>query len=159
MSRFVLLNGPNLGLLGRRQPHLYGTTTLADIQSRLQARLLGTGFHLEAFQHDIEGELVAFLGRVFLEHEEKKHLTQGLIFNPGAYTHTSIALRDACDMLAQAGIPLVEVHLSNVFAREPFRHHSYLSPVAKGVIVGLGAQGYELALEALLSHNGASALP
>ncbi|MCA2959472.1 MAG: 3-dehydroquinate dehydratase [Silvanigrellales bacterium] len=154
MSRFVLLNGPNLGLLGRRQPHLYGTSTLADVETLLRNRLVGTGATLDAFQHDVEGELVAFLGRVFLDHEEHKVKTLGVVFNPGAYTHTSIALRDACEILAQAGISVVEVHLSNVFAREPFRHHSYLSPVAKGVVVGLGAQGYALALEALLSHNG-----
>lgn len=156
MSRFVLLNGPNLGLLGRRQPHLYGTTTLADVEAQMRQRLRASGVALEAFQHDGEGELVSLLGRIFLEHEEKRVKTLGIVFNPGAYTHTSIALRDACEMLAQVGVPTIEVHVSNVFAREPFRHHSYLSPVAKGVLAGFGAHGYVLALEALLSHNGLS---
>jgi len=154
MNRFVLLNGPNLGLLGRRQPSLYGTATLLDVESLLRVRLAGTGASLEAFQHDGEGELVAYLGRLFLAHEDKSALTLGIVFNPGAYTHTSIALRDACEMLALVGVATVEVHVSNVFARETFRHHSYVSGVAKGVVAGLGIQGYALALEALLSHNG-----
>ena len=154
MSRFVVLNGPNLGLLGTRQPAVYGTSTLLDVETLLRSRLSSSGVALEAFQHDVEGELVAYLGRLFLAHEAGSVRTLGIIFNPGAYTHTSIALRDACEMLAQVGVATVEVHLSNVFAREPFRHHSHLSAVAKGVVVGLGIQGYALALEALLSHNG-----
>ena len=154
MSRFVLLNGPNLGLLGKRQPALYGTSTLLDVETLLRSRLASSGVVLEAFQHDVEGDLVAYLGRLFLAHESGSVRTLGIVFNPGAYTHTSIALRDACEMLAQVGVATVEVHVSNVFAREPFRHHSHLSAVAKGVVAGLGIQGYALALEALLSHNG-----
>jgi 3-dehydroquinate dehydratase-2 len=161
MSRVLLVNGPNLGLLGKRQPSIYGHASLSDVEKTLRARLAlvrpaqgQPPVSLDAFQHDVEGELVAHLGRAFLAHDSGAARALGLIFNPGAYTHTSIALRDACEMLGQAGIPLVEVHLSNVFARESFRHHSFLSPVAKGVIAGLGVQGYALALEALLAHNG-----
>lgn len=154
MKRVVLLNGPNLALLGKRQPHIYGRTTLGDVEKTLRAKCVATGVELEAFQHDVEGELVSHLGRVFLAHESRQAETLGVVFNPGAYTHTSIALRDACELVASAGIMIVEVHVSNVFAREPFRHHSHISPVAKGVICGLGVKGYELALEAILSHNG-----
>jgi 3-dehydroquinate dehydratase-2 len=155
MKRIVLLNGPNLALLGKRQPEIYGTTTLADVESTLRGKCLAAGVSLEAFQHDVEGELVSFLGRVFLAQTSGQPLTLGIIFNPGAYTHTSIALRDACEMVAAAGIPIVEVHVSNIFAREAFRHHSHISPIARGVLCGFGARGYELALDALLPQNGA----
>lgn len=153
----LLLNGPNLGLLGRRQPELYGRTTLAEVEEDLRARCRAAGVAFEAFQHDVEGELVARIGRAFLAHEEGTIPLAGVIFNPGAYTHTSIALRDACALIAGVGVPLVEIHLSNVFAREEFRHHSHISPVALGVVCGFGARGYALALEAVLSHNGGHA--
>ena len=153
-ARVVLLNGPNLALLGRRQPHIYGTRTIADVERTLRARCVATGVELVAFQSDVEGELVRYLGEVFLAHTEGRAPTLGIVFNPGAYTHTSIALRDACENLAGAGVPVVETHVSNVFAREPFRHHSYISAVALGVVCGFGVKGYELALEAVLSHNG-----
>jgi len=152
-AQVVFLNGPNLALLGKRQPEIYGRTSLADVERELRARCAQLDVDLLAFQSDVEGELVRFLGDVFLAHDAKQVRTLGIIFNPGAYTHTSIALRDACDNLASLGVRVVETHLSNVFAREEFRHHSYLSPVALGVLCGFGTKGYVLALEALLSHN------
>ena len=139
----LLLNGPNLNLLGRREPARYGTATLADIVARLQSQATARGARLEAFQSNAEHELV---GRIQGAAEDG---TRFILINPGAFTHTSIALRDA---LLAVEIPFIEVHLSNIFARESFRHHSYLSDVAAGVICGLGPQGYELALQAALER-------
>ncbi len=140
MSRLLLLNGPNLNLLGTREPAIYGAATLADIEAGLTARAAGLGHELTCFQSNHEGQLV---DRV---HAAKREGVAYLIVNLGAYTHTSIALRDA---LLGVGIPFVEVHLSNVHAREAFRHHSYFSDIAAGVIVGLGPIGYDLALQAV----------
>lgn len=139
MARILLLNGPNLNLLGTREPELYGTVTLSQIQGTLEAKARGRGHELLAAQSNAEHELV---GRV---QSARADGVGFIIINPGAFTHTSIALRDA---FLAVSLPFIEVHLSNVFAREAFRHRSYLSDLALGCIVGLGPIGYELALEA-----------
>ena len=143
MARVLLLNGPNLNLLGTREPGVYGADTLASIESRLAELAREAGHELAAFQSNAEGELIDRI------HGAGKAGVAFLIFNPGAFTHTSIALRDA---LLAVRLPFVEVHLSNTHAREPFRHHSYFSDIAAGVIAGLGAFGYELALRAAVRH-------
>lgn len=137
----LVLNGPNLNLLGTREPAVYGTDRLADIEARLAELAMARGAALVAFQANAEHELVE---RV---HRAKQEGVDAILLNAGAFTHTSIALRDA---LLGVAIPFYEVHLSNVYARESFRHHSYFSDVAAGVIVGLGPVGYELALDAAL---------
>ncbi|MDD2662663.1 MAG: type II 3-dehydroquinate dehydratase [Dechloromonas sp.] len=140
--RILVMHGPNLNLLGTREPEHYGRVTLSDINVAL-ARMAGErGAELESFQSNHEGALVERI------HAARDQGVQAIIINPAAYTHTSVALRDA---LAGVAIPFVEVHLSNVHAREPFRHHSYFSDLAIGVICGLGHQGYLLALEYLLN--------
>ncbi len=140
MAKLLLLNGPNLNLLGTREPAVYGAATLADIEQRCAELALELGPHeLSCFQSNAEYEL---LNRI---HAARPEGVAFIVINPAAFTHTSVALRDA---LLGVGIPFIEVHLSNVFAREPFRHHSYLSDIAVGVISGLGARGYELALRA-----------
>ncbi len=139
----LLLNGPNLNLLGRREPARYGSRTLAEIDGRLQALATQSGAELATFQSNAEHELVERI------HRAADDGTRFILINPGAFTHTSVALRDA---LLAVEIPFIEVHLSNIFARESFRHHSYLSDVAAGVICGLGPQGYELALQAALAR-------
>lgn len=135
----LVLNGPNLNLLGRREPAHYGTTQLADIEARLGVAANIAGLRLEFFQSNAEHELIERI------HQAMERQTAFILINPAAFTHTSIALRDA---LAAASIPFIEIHLSNIYARESFRHHSYFSDLALGVISGLGAQGYELALQA-----------
>jgi 3-dehydroquinate dehydratase-2 len=141
MARLLLLNGPNLNLLGSREPEIYGTDTLGTIEERLRKLAGEAGHELTAFQSNAEHELI-----------ERVHAAaQGgiafLIFNPGAFSHTSVALRDA---LLGVRLPFIEVHLSNTFARESFRKHSYFSDIASGCIVGLGPLGYELALRAAI---------
>ncbi len=143
MANLLVLHGPNLNLLGTREPEIYGTTTLEDIDRSLAARAVARGATITSFQSNWEGALIDRI------HAARQDGTQALIINPGGLTHTSISLRDA---LAAAALPFIEVHLSNVFSREPFRHHSYLSPIALGVISGLGARGYELALDYLLDR-------
>jgi 3-dehydroquinate dehydratase-2 len=143
MPRILLINGPNLNLLGRREPGWYGDVTLPAIEERLAALAAARGATLECFQSNAEHELV---GRVQALANAR---VDYLIVNPGAFTHTSISLRDA---LLAVAVPFIEVHLSNVHAREPFRRHSYFSDIAAGSIVGLGAQGYELALQAALDR-------
>jgi 3-dehydroquinate dehydratase-2 len=143
MASILVLNGPNLNLLGTREPETYGRTTLADIEARLQD--LADAHQLECFQSNSEGALIDRI------HQAGRDGVDFILINPAALTHTSVALRDA---LLGVDIPFVEIHLSNVFAREGFRHHSYLSDVAVGVISGLGAQGYELALAAALARVG-----
>jgi len=143
MHRILLVNGPNLNLLGTREPALYGSSTLADVERRLAAGARSRGAAFEAFQSNAEHELVERVQRLASEPVDF------LILNPGAFTHTSVALRDA---LLAVGVPFIEVHLSNVYAREPFRRHSYFSDIAAGSIVGLGAAGYELALTAALDR-------
>ena len=142
--RILVLHGPNLNLLGTREPKIYGRTTLAEIDRELAGIAAGAGADLECFQSNHEGELV---DRVQLARARKVSF---IIVNAAGYTHTSIALRDA---LAGTGIPFIEVHLSNVFAREPFRHHSCLADLAVGVVSGLGAQGYALALRFVLAQQ------
>ena len=143
MTRILVLNGPNPNLLGTREPHIYGTTTLADIASQLTALAGAQGVALDHFQSNAEHELINHV------HAAREDGTTFILINPGAFTHTSVALRDA---LAGVAIPFIEVHISNVHAREAFRQHSYLSDIAVGVICGLGVRGYELALHAALSH-------
>jgi 3-dehydroquinate dehydratase-2 len=139
MARVLLLNGPNLNLLGTREPSVYGTDTLEAIEQRVAAVAHEAGHDLIAFQSNAEHELIERI------HRARAEGISFVIFNPGAFTHTSLALRDA--LLATA-LPFIEVHLSNPHAREPFRHHSYFSDIAVGVITGLGAFGYETALRA-----------
>lgn len=139
MATILVLNGPNLNLLGLREPEHYGADTLQDIEQRLKRQAMDTGHQLDFRQSNAEHELVGWI------HEAMAQGVGFILINPAAFTHTSIALRDA---LLATGIPFIEVHLSNVYAREPFRRHSYLSDKAVGVISGLGAQGYELALQA-----------
>lgn len=145
MARLLLLNGPNLNLLGTREPDRYGTTDLPTIEARLRARAEAAGHTLEAFQSNAEHALVERVQQAGREG------VGFIILNPAAFTHTSVALRDA---LLAVRIPFIEVHLSNVHAREPFRQRSYFSDIAEGVITGLGAMGYELALEAALRRLG-----
>lgn len=134
-----VLNGPNLNLLGSREPEVYGMESLEDVRERCEQKAAKLGFAIEFRQSNHEGELVAWI-------QEARHKAAGLIVNAGAFTHTSIAMLDA---LLACPIPSVEVHLSNIFTREPFRHHSYISKAVKGVICGFGANSYELAIEAL----------
>lgn len=141
MPAILVLNGPNLNLLGRREPEIYGTDTLADINARLAALCKEAGVGFESFQSNAEHALVDRI------HAAEAAGVDFIIINPAAFTHTSVAIRDA---LAGVKIPFIEVHLSNVHAREPFRRHSYLSDIAVGIICGLGPQGYELALQAAL---------
>jgi len=139
----LVLHGPNLNLLGTREPAVYGSVTLPDIDRRLAQIAQEAGATLKSLQSNHEGVLI---DRV---HAARTDGTDFIVINPGAFTHTSVALRDA---FAGVAIPFVEVHLSNVHRREPFRHHSYFSDIAEGVIVGLGAQGYDLALQFALSR-------
>jgi 3-dehydroquinate dehydratase-2 len=139
-SSVLLLNGPNLNLLGTREPEVYGKTTLEDITKRMAELAKNAGISLESFQSNHEGELIDRVQKA------KKDGIGFIIINPGGFTHTSVALRDA---LAGVAIPFIEVHLSNIHQREEFRKHSYFSDLAMGVICGLGAQGYELALVAI----------
>ena len=141
--RILILHGPNLNLLGQREPDIYGQLTLQDINASLEDLAASLDVTLECFQSNHEGLLIDRIHAAFAAEYS------GLIINPGGLTHTSIALRDA---LASVAMPAIEVHLSNVHARESFRHHSYISPVAIGQIVGLGADGYLLALQALVNR-------
>jgi 3-dehydroquinate dehydratase-2 len=143
MARILVLHGPNLNLLGRREPEIYGRTTLADIHQTMEARARAHGIQIESFQSNSEGELIDRIQSAAAEGIEF------IIINPGAYSHTSIAIPDA---LKGVSIPYIEVHISNIHARETFRHHSHFSAGAIGVICGLGAQGYELALDAALAR-------
>tara|TARA_R110002110_G_scaffold182692_1_gene389096 strand:+ start:3411 stop:3872 length:462 start_codon:yes stop_codon:yes gene_type:complete len=142
MPVFVL-NGPNLNLLGQREPEIYGSATLADIEGQMRAKAKTLGVTVECRQSNHEGELVDWI-------HEARESAAGLILNAGAYSHTSIAIHDA---LAALDIPVIEVHISNIHKRESFRHHSTISSVATGVICGLGTIGYELALEAVASKK------
>lgn len=142
-ARILVLHGPNLNLLGSREPEIYGRTTLADVHTAMEARGRADGVQVESFQSNHEGQLI---DRVQAAATEEVDF---IIINPAAYTHTSVALRDA---LAAVAIPFIEVHLSNVHAREPFRQHSYFSDRAVGVISGLGAYGYMAALEYALTR-------
>ncbi|KAF3764211.1 hypothetical protein M406DRAFT_20077, partial [Cryphonectria parasitica EP155] len=155
MSRHILLiNGPNLNLLGKREPHIYGHTSLADVESQAQAQAASLGATLEAFQSNHEGAIVDRIQQAAAwwtppEGHRQTPPVSAIIINPGAYTHTSVAIRDA---LSGVDIPFVEVHISNVHAREEFRRHSYLSDKAVAVIAGLGVFGYQAALEFVAKH-------
>lgn len=139
--RILVLNGPNLNLLGTREPEIYGTTTLADVEALCAERAAAHGLATEAFQSNHEGALVDAIQAAARDED-----VIGCVFNAGAYTHTSVALHDA---LKGTGLPLVEVHISNPHAREPFRHTSYLSPLALAVIAGAGIEGYGWAVDHL----------
>jgi 3-dehydroquinate dehydratase-2 len=143
MATILVLHGPNLNLLGTREPDVYGSETLDDINQKLANTCMNQGHHLLSLQSNAEYELIDRI------HDAKKEGVNGIIFNPAAFTHTSIALRDA---LLAVEIPLIEVHLSNVYKRETFRQHSYFSDIAQGVICGFGSLGYEMALTALLEQ-------
>ncbi|MYM63281.1 type II 3-dehydroquinate dehydratase [Pseudomaricurvus sp. HS19] len=143
MASILVLHGPNLNLLGTREPEIYGSTTLADIDLALTQRCREAGHHLQTLQSNAEYELIDRI------HDARHEGINFIIINPAAFTHTSVAIRDA---LAGVEIPFIEVHLSNVHAREAFRQHSYFSDIAKGVICGFGAQSYDLALTAAFHH-------
>ncbi|MFT3898701.1 MAG: type II 3-dehydroquinate dehydratase [Gordonia sp. (in: high G+C Gram-positive bacteria)] len=143
----LLLNGPNLNTLGLRQPDVYGDTTLAEVVRDCEKLAAELGFGLRAAQTNHEGEMIDWL------HEARGHVG-GIIINPGAWTHTSVALADA---LVIPEVPIVEVHISNIHRREPFRHHSYVSPLAEGVIAGFGVRGYEYAVRFLADVLAGSA--
>ena len=143
MATILVLHGPNLNLLGEREPEVYGSETLNDINQRLEQLARERGHHLLAMQSNAEYELIERI-------QDARHEgVNFILINPAAFTHTSIALRDA---LLAVDIPFIEIHLSNVHAREEFRHHSWFSDIAQGVICGLGSQGYEFGLQAALSH-------
>ena len=144
MADILVLHGPNLNLLGTREPDVYGSEDLPSINARLEQSAASAGRTLSSFQSNFEGELIDAV------HAARLEQTQAIIINPAGLTHTSVSLRDA---LAGVAIPFVEVHLSNVYAREPFRHHSFFSDLAIGVISGLGSAGYDHALQFLLNRN------
>ncbi len=148
MKKLALINGANLHLLGKREPAIYGSTTLADIEARLTKAAVAAGIELITFQSNHEGAIVDFIGEVGLLHKQP---IDGVIINPAAFTHTSVAIRDALSALNR---PFIEVHLSNVHAREAFRSHSYFSDKAVGVICGLGDMGYDMALSWFVQHFG-----
>ena len=141
--KILFLNGPNLNLLGTREPEVYGRTTLKDIEAKVRERAAKLGAEIEFRQTNLEGELVAWI-------QQSKGIYNVIVLNAAAYTHTSIALRDA---ISAVGVPTIEIHLSNVHAREEFRHKSLIAPVSKGQIVGFGAESYVLAVEAAVTVN------
>ncbi|MBQ0756731.1 MAG: type II 3-dehydroquinate dehydratase [Amphritea sp.] len=145
MAKILLLNGPNLNLLGTREPEVYGADTLQDINLRLTTLALHAGHQFESLQSNAEHVLIERI------HQARDEQVDFILINPAAFTHTSVALRDA---LLGVSIPFIEIHISNVHARESFRHHSFLSDVAVGVICGLGVQGYEFALQSAFSRVG-----
>ena len=145
MQKILVLNGPNLNLLGTREPGVYGADTLADVEKLCRAEGEALGGEIDCRQSNHEGQLIDWI------HEAGREIAAGtmigVVFNPGAYTHTSVALHDA---IKGASVTLIELHISNVHAREEFRHHSYISPAARGIMVGFGVQGYALAIGALM---------
>ena len=142
--KILFLNGPNLNLLGQREPEVYGRTTLEDIESQVRGRAAKVGAEVEFRQSNVEGELVGWI-------QQSKGNFDVIVLNAAAYTHTSIALRDA---ISGTGVPTIEIHLSNVYAREEFRHKSLIAPVCRGLISGFGANSYVLALDAAVSVTG-----
>lgn len=143
-SNLLLLNGPNLNLLGTREPETYGASTLADVEQAALAQAKTAGAQLACFQSNHEGALIDRI------HAARTEGVDFIVINPGGYTHTSVALRDA---LAGVAIPFIEVHISNIYRREEFRHHSYLSAIAQGTICGLGIEGYRLAIDFALKSS------
>ena len=152
--KILVLNGPNLNLLGTREPAVYGATTLADVEQLCRDAAQQNEAEADCRQSNHEGQLIDWIHEAGLAHREGR--LAGVVFNAGAYTHTSIALHDA---IKGAGVPVIEVHISNVHARESFRHHSWLSPVAAGIVVGFGTDGYVLAIEGLLRKARATKAP
>ena len=144
MQSILVLNGPNLNLLGTREPGVYGAATLADVETMCKQAARDAGFDLEFVQSNHEGALIDAIHAAGRSYKDGK--LAGVVFNPGAYTHTSVALHDA---IKGVDVPVIELHISNVHAREAFRHHSYISPVAAGIMVGFGTDGYLLAIEAI----------
>jgi len=140
--KVLVLHGPNLNLLGQREPEVYGAVTLERINALLHQDAQRLGVEIDCFQSNHEGELVDII-------QSSRESARGILINPGAYTHTSVAIRDA---LAAIALPVVEVHLSNIYRREAFRHHSYIAPIAIGQISGFGAQSYRLGLQALVNN-------
>lgn len=149
MSTIMVLNGPNLNLLGQREPETYGSETLADVEQACNEEAAKHGLSIDFRQSNHEGELIDAIHEAGQLIKEGKML--GVVFNPGAYTHTSVALHDA---IVGAQVPVIEVHISNVHARESFRHHSYISPCAAGIVVGMGTFGYLLGIQGLI-HKAA----
>lgn len=150
MQKILLLNGPNLNLLGTREPQQYGHTTLADVEASFSAAAARHGYEAECFQSNWEGALLDKIheyGRLY-----KAGQALGCVLNPGAFTHTSIALHDA--IKGVDGLPVIECHISNVHAREEFRHHSWVSPAAAGIVIGFGVEGYLIALDGLVRKFG-----
>ncbi|MEO9275411.1 type II 3-dehydroquinate dehydratase [Marinomonas sp. 5E14-1] len=145
MPKIMVLNGPNLNLLGTREPETYGHETLSDVESLCRETATSLGYEIDFQQSNHEGELIDLIHQAGLLVKSGGLL--GVVFNPAAYTHTSVALHDA---IKGAAVPVIEVHISNVHTREAFRHHSYISSVATGVIVGMGVQGYALAIRGLV---------
>jgi 3-dehydroquinate dehydratase-2 len=139
-KRVLIINGPNLNMLGTREPEIYGSDTLDDINALCKVEGTKHGFEIECFQSNIEGELVSKI-------QSAKNSADAIIINAGAYTHTSVAIHDALKLLS---VPIIEVHLSNPMARESFRHQSFITPIAKGVIAGFGAKSYLLAIQSLI---------
>jgi 3-dehydroquinate dehydratase II len=150
--KILVLNGPNLNLLGQREPAVYGAATLADVEALCRDAAVKAGATVECRQSNHEGVLIDWIHEAGAAWRAGTLL--GVVFNAGAYTHTSVAL---CDAIKGTGVPVVEVHISNVHAREAFRHHSYLSPVAAGIVVGFGIEGYALAIQGLAARRAAMA--
>jgi len=150
MKKILVLNGPNLNLLGTREPAVYGADTLADVERMCREEGEKLGIAVDCRQSNHEGQLIDWI------HEAGREIAAGnmlgVVFNPGAFSHTSVALHDA---IKGAEVPLIEIHISNVHAREAFRHHSYISPAAAGIVVGFGVDGYALAIEGLVRKLGA----
>ena len=140
--KFLVINGPNLNMLGTREPEKYGTTTLPDIEKEITEHAKEKGVEVDFYQSNIEGEIVTAI-------QKAKGIYDGIVINPAAYTHTSVALRDA---ILAIELPTVEIHLSNIHTREEFRHHSYTAPVCVGQITGFGKFGYIMALDAIINH-------
>lgn len=147
MASILVLNGPNLNLLGTREPGIYGAATLADVEALCQATAQAHGHTTSCLQSNHEGALIDALHEAGRAHRAGELI--GVVFNAGGYTHSSVALHDA---IKGTGVPVIEVHISNVHAREPFRNHSYLSPAAAGIVVGFGVDGYRLAIEGLVAR-------
>ncbi|TFZ05360.1 type II 3-dehydroquinate dehydratase [Ramlibacter henchirensis] len=150
MKKILVLNGPNLNLLGTREPSQYGTRTLADVEALCRDTAQRLGYAVDFFQSNWEGALIDKIHEYGRLHQEGEVV--GCVFNPGALTHTSVALHDA--IKGVAGLPVIECHISNIHAREPFRHQSWVSPVAAGIVMGFGVDGYAVAIEALARRAG-----
>ena len=153
MKIVLVINGPNLGILGKRQTHIYGLESLNEINKKLKKKCEEIGILIHDFQHNSEGKIISFLNENYLSYyhsSNKNNKLIGIIINPAAYSHTSIGIRDSLEVYKEEKIPIFEVHISNIFARENFRQISYISPIATGTISGLGSYGYEAALNKII---------